>query len=257
MALPHRCLSRNGEDRQLRAPAEALDVSVPSHQVHETEGAAKRFAAGAVPRGFAMRRPIRWTILAMLAMLGTAPLGAQQPPAQPAPPTTTPAAPPAQAPAPESSASPAEVTLEPRPVLMLSGESTWDDGYENLMKAFDSLKAEAKRLGLTVTGKPLAAFQETDDQKFKYDAMVTLEREPAAEVKPQGGISLGKSLAGKAYKFTHVGAYDDIDSVYEAITAWLDEKGLTSKGAFVEEYVNAPTGSDDSKLELNIYVFVQ
>ena len=84
-----------------------------------------------------------------------------------------------------------------------------------------------------------------------------LAKEPAAEIKPQGGITPGKSLAGRAYVFKHVGAYDDIDSVYEAITAWLDEKGLTSKGAFLEEYLNEPEGSDDAKLELNIYVFVQ
>lgn len=201
--------------------------------------------------------------LAVLALAGATPLAAQQtgpatPPASP-PAATAPATPPAPAPAPsaETVAGPTEVMLEPRPVLILSGESTWDDGYENLNKAFDTLRAEAKRLGLAVTGKPLSAFQETDDQKFKYDAMVLLEKEPGADIKPQGGITVGKSLSGKAYRFNHIGAYDDIDSVYEAITAWLDEKGLTAKGAFVEEYVNAPQGSDDSKMELNIFVFVQ
>lgn len=167
--------------------------------------------------------------------------------------------PPAQA-EPEASADASggkEVTLEPRPVLLLKGESTWDDGYEALMKAFATLRGEAKRLGLTVVDKPQTAFNETDDQKFKYEAMVFLDKEPPADAAPQGGMSMAKSLAGKAYVFKHVGAYDDIDSVYEAITAWLDEKGLTSKGAFIEEYVNEPQGSDDAKLELNIYVFVQ
>ena len=168
-------------------------------------------------------------------------------------------APPAQS-QPEASADASggkEVLLEPRPVLLLKGESTWDDGYEALMKAFATLRGEAKRLGMTVVGKPQTAFNETDDQKFKYEAMVFLDKEPGADAAPQGGMSLSKSLAGKAYVFKHVGAYDDIDSVYEAITAWLDEKGLTSKGAFIEEYVNEPQGSDDAKLELNIYVFVQ
>lgn len=230
-----------------------------------------------------MRHPKLLKVVSVLALLGASPLYAQQTaPANPpaattpaAPPVTPPATPPATpatpppvatpatpapatpSPAQESAAGPTEVMLEPRPVLILTGESTWDDGYENLNKAFDTLKAEAKRLNLAVTGKPLAAFQETDDQKFKYDAMVILEKEAPADTKPQGGITIGKSLAGKAFRFNHVGAYDDIDSVYEAITAWLDEKGLTAKGAFVEEYVNAPQGSDDSKLELNIYVFVQ
>lgn len=187
-----------------------------------------------------------------LGLAVAAPSVAQQ---QPAPAPTAPATP---DPAPSADASGAkEVMLEPRNVLILKGESTWDEGYENLMKAFGTLRAEAKRLGLTVSGKPQAAFNETDDQKFKYEAMVFIDKEPAADAKPQPNISAGKSLAGKAFVFNHVGAYDDIDSVYEAITAWLDEKGLTAKGAFIEEYVNEPTGSDDAKLELNIYVFVQ
>lgn len=171
----------------------------------------------------------------------------------------TPAAPPAQS-QPEASADASggkEIMLEPRPVLLLKGESTWDDGYEALMKAFATLRGEAKRMGLTVVDKPQTAFNETDDQKFKYEAMVFLDKEPPAGTAPQGGMTISKSFAGKAYVFKHVGAYDDIDSVYEAITAWLDEKGLTSKGAFIEEYLNEPQGSDDSKLELNIYVFVQ
>lgn len=150
-----------------------------------------------------------------------------------------------------------EVMLSARDVLVIKGESTWDDGYEALMKAFSSLRAEARRLDLPVVGKPNTAFQETDDQKFKYEAMVFLDKPPPAEARPQGGMSFGKSPEGKAFVFNHVGAYDDIDSVYEAITAWLDEKGLTSKGAFLEEYLNEPQGADDSKLELNIYVFVQ
>lgn len=168
---------------------------------------------------------------------------AQEAPSTPVPPTG-------------DSVSPREVTLEPRTVLILKGESTWDDGYENLLKAFETLRSEAKRLGLTVIGKPQTAFQETDDQKFKYDAMMFIDKEPAADAK-LNAVTIGKSLAGKAYVFNHVGAYDDIDSVYEAITAWLDEKNLVAKGAFVEEYVNEPQGSDDAKLELNIYVFVQ
>ena len=187
-----------------------------------------------------------------LTMFAALPAVAQQTPAAPAP-TQTPAAPEASADASNAK----EVMLEPRPVLMLKGEATWDDGYEALMKAFTTLRGEAKRLGFTVVDKPITAFNETDDQKFRYEAMVFLDKEPAADTKPQGGMTVTKSLAGKAYVFKHSGAYDDIDSVYEAITAWLDEKGLTSKGAFLEEYLNEPQGSDDAKLELNIYVFVQ
>ena len=50
--------------------------------------------------------------------------------------------------------------------------------------------------------------------------------------------ALAQSPSGKAIKFQHRGAYDDIDSTYEAITAYLDEKGLEARNLFVEEYLN-------------------
>ena len=219
-----------------------------------------------------------------LALLGASPCAAQQTPGSSAPAgPATPAAPvtpaeppkaqpeikaPVAAPVPAAPAedmtkpsadasNAAELKLTAKPVLILRGQATWDEGYEALMKAFKTLRSEAGRLGVAHVGKPQTMFTDTNDQSFKYEAMLTLEKEPDAALKPQGGMSFGKSPEGRAFVFKHVGAYDDIDSVYEAITAWLDEKNLTAKGSFLEEYLNEPQGSDDALLELNIYVFVQ
>jgi effector-binding domain-containing protein len=153
---------------------------------------------------------------------------------------------------------PTEITLEARPVIVLKGQSTWDDGFDNLMDAFRKLAAEAKRLGLETIGRPQAAFTATDDFGFKFEAMLTLPAEPA---QPPAGLakdySIGKSPAGRTLKFTHSGAYDDIDTTYEAITAYLDEKGLKARNIFVEEYVTDPKTSEDSSLEMTIYVLVE
>ncbi|HRK25082.1 MAG TPA: GyrI-like domain-containing protein [Beijerinckiaceae bacterium] len=182
-----------------------------------------------------------------LACAPLAAVHAQQPPA-----------PVAGEPKPSADASSAtEILLQARPVLTLKGQSSWDDGYEALMKAFSALRAEAKRLGLEAVDKPRAVFSETSDTNFRYTAMITLAREPESGVKPASGMTVDRSPEGKAYMFSHVGAYDDIDSIYEAITAWLDEKGLTARGEFIEEYLNEPQGSDDALLELKIYVFVK
>ena len=179
-------------------------------------------------------------------------------PVAPAPTAPAPAAPAEDMNKPSADASNAvELKLVARPVLVLRGQATWDDGYEALMKAFKTLRGEAGRLGIAHVGKPQTMFTDTNDLTFKYEAMVVLEKDPDIALKPQGGMSFGKSPEGRAFVFKHVGAYDDIDSVYEAITAWLDEKNLTAKGSFVEEYLNEPQGSDDALLELNIYVLVQ
>ncbi len=232
-------------------------------------------------------------LLVVLASVAVAP--AQQLPATPPtlpPPgslTTPPAAPVLPAPAPQLPATPAEppaasnpqqppgtlpqtsdqmktpeiggptdVVLEARPVILLRGQSTWDDGFDTLMESFQKLAAEAKRLTLATQGRPQAAFTATDDFGFKFEAMLVLAAEPAT---PPAGLGkdfvIGKSPSGKALKFTHNGAYDDIDTTYEAITAYLDEKGLKARNIFVEEYMNDPKTSEDATMEMIIYVLVE
>jgi effector-binding domain-containing protein len=152
---------------------------------------------------------------------------------------------------------PTDIVLEARPAIILRGQSSWDDGYENLMEAFAKLRAEATRLKLQGTSRPQAAFMSTDDFGFKYEAMIILD--PGAT--PPAGLGKDfvstQSPSGKALKFTHIGAYDDIDTTYEAITAYLDEKGLKARNIFIEEYVTDPKSSEDTSLEMNIYVLVE
>jgi effector-binding domain-containing protein len=227
--------------------------------------------------------------LALLLISATVPLAQQQPAAPPTLPppgslTTPPAAPnplvPAAPVAPPAASNPqqppgtlpqtqeqmktpeiggpTEMMLESRPVILLRGQSTWDDGFENLMESFQKLRDEAAKRSLPTVGRPQAAFTATDDFGFKFEAMLVLTAEPGA---PPAGLAkefvIGKSPSGKTLKFTHNGAYDDIDTTYEAITAYLDEKGLKARNIFVEEYMNDPKTSEDAVLEMNIYVLVE
>lgn len=207
-------------------------------------------------------------LLVALALLGAsgpwaAPAMAQTtPPAAPAPTVPAPSAP--AAPAPEVAQPPADSAqggeirdVAARPVVKLRGQSTWDEGFEQLRKSFGLLEAEARRLNLPVAGKPMAHFVDSDDLGFTYEAMLPLA-EPAAPGLAFGqSFSPGLSPAGRAILFPYDGAYDDIDSAYEAITALLDEKGLTSTGTFLEEYEVIPEKSDDAGLKLGIVVFLK
>ena len=44
-------------------------------------------------------------------------------------------------------------------------------------------------------------------------------------------IAVGQSPDGKALKFVHRGSYDESNQTYEAITNYLDEKGLDARTA--------------------------
>jgi effector-binding domain-containing protein len=195
--------------------------------------------------------------------LVTPPAAPGVPPAPLSPPA---ASPPASAPVPQVQdqatlpgiGGPEEVLLTARPVVIFKGQSTWDDGYDSLMEAFQKLSAEAARLKLPTTGRPQAVFTSTDDSGFRYEAMIALATEPATPLPATGrDFQIGKSPEGKALKFVHTGAYDDIDTTYEAITAYLDEKGLKARNLFVEEYTNDTKGSDDGALVMNIFILIE
>lgn len=180
--------------------------------------------------------------------------------AQTAPPATAPApaAPSPEMEKPSADASTGQVIeLTVRAALRRRGQSTWDDGFSELKKATAALEAEAKRLGLAVAGPPLAHFVDSDDMGFTYEAFLPLAGAPAPGLGLEGGVTTGETPPGRAMLFTHEGAYDEIDAAYEAITAFLEEKGLAFTGKFLEEYLALPEKSDEPGMKLNIYVFLR
>jgi effector-binding domain-containing protein len=207
------------------------------------------------------------------ACFALAPAGvlAQTPPAAPAAPapTTPPAAsPPSTAPAPaapstaqqsDESAIDAAQTVEvpARPVALMRGNATWDDGFKAITGALTQIKAEMGKAGLTASGHPFTVFVETDDAGFRYEAMIPLDKAPEGKSELTKDIQIGSSPSGKAMKFQHRGAYDEIDATYEAITAYLDEKNIEAQNMFVEEYLTDLKSTDDTSLEVDIYVFIK
>ncbi len=151
------------------------------------------------------------------------------------------------------------IELGTRPALVLTGMADWDDGLRAILDATDKVRAEMAKAGLQPGGRPIAVFTATDDRGFHYDAMIPLIAAPpeAQKLEFANGVKLGATPAGKAMKFEHRGSYDDIDSTYEAITAYLDEKGLESQNLFVEEYLSTPKSVDDQDMEVDIYVFIK
>ena len=149
------------------------------------------------------------------------------------------------------------VDLPAQPVAVFSGTAQWDNGFEDISKAFVKLRAELARAGIEPAGKPFTVFLQTDDQGFRYDAMIPIAAIPAGKDQLSPTVKLSQSPGGKTLKFEHRGAYDDIDSTYEAITAYLDEKGIEAKNLFIEQYLVETKDSEDTKLAVDIYVFIK
>jgi effector-binding domain-containing protein len=190
------------------------------------------------------------------------PPAAPQAPADPQPaPATPPASAPVQPtgrttlfPGPSDPTGVEEGVLLSKPTVVLSGISTWDDAFDNLKNAFVKIEGAMKKAGIDPAGRPLTIFVDTDDNGFKYEAMVPIAKVPEGKTELTPEIKFGRTPAGKSFRFVHKDAYDEIDGTYETITAYLDIKEIVAKDAFIEEYVSDFTDSQDTNFEVNIYV---
>ena len=148
------------------------------------------------------------------------------------------------------------VTVDARPAAVIKGQGKWEDAAKTLSDALAKLNDAVGKAGLAANGRPIAVFTKTDDAGFSFEAMAPLSAAPEGAPKLPEGVSIGASPAGKALKFQHRGAYDEIEATYEAIAAYLDEKGLDTKDLIIEEYLTDFRG-DDATVDVDIYVFLK
>jgi effector-binding domain-containing protein len=193
----------------------------------------------------------------------SAPPPAAQPPAT-ASPSVTPPAPPPPVAAVDPNATLAgkpgdignvdDLTLVARPAAQSGGRSSWDDAAKNLAATFARMRGEIEKGGAKVAGKPFAIFVETDDAAFRYEAFIPIDAAPPGRDAFSPETRIAQTPEGRALRFVHQGPYDDVDSTYEAITAYLDSKGINVRDAFIEEYVGDLANAADARFEVNIYV---
>jgi effector-binding domain-containing protein len=239
---------------------------------------------------------IRFLVAGFLAVGTVVPhagLAQQQAPAAPAPtsPSPTPAVPPAAqapaapapvpakpaeapsatnpAPAAPDAANPAapatsgegstgeSVDLPARPFAYVEGKADKDEIYSAILSSLSSVKREMDKANLAPAGRPLAIFVESDDTGFKFHAGYPLAAAPEGKSSLSDTVKIGQTPSGKAMRFEHQGAYGDIDATYDAITAYLDDKGIDAQDTFIEEYANDVKDPDDPTLQVNIYVLLK
>jgi len=145
-----------------------------------------------------------------------------------------------------------EVTLPGRTIVYLKGRSKWDAAFDTLVDAFKSLNEYLDKQDIKPTGAAMTIYTETDDSGFSFQAAMPIAAAP--ENPPKGDIAVGQTPSGRALKFVHRGSYDAMDSTYEAITNYLDDKHLEAKELFIEEYATDLVKADAENLVVNVFV---
>ena len=149
------------------------------------------------------------------------------------------------------------VTLPARPFVYIEGKADRDEIYSAILGSLALVRRDMDKANLVPAGRPLAVFVESDDTGFKYHAGYPLASAPEGKSSLSEAVQIGLTPGGKAMRFEHQGAYSDIDATYDAITAYLDDKGIDAQDSFVEEYANDVKDADDPNLEVDIDVLLK
>jgi effector-binding domain-containing protein len=148
-----------------------------------------------------------------------------------------------------------EVTLTPKTIIYLKGNTTLDKALETLQDAFKSLDTLVDKQGLVRAGNPMTIYSypdDPDDLSFSFQAAIPIAAPP--KDLPKGDIQIGQSPGGKALKFVYRGSYDAMEDIYEPIASYLDEKQIDVQNIHIEEYATDLATTPDDKLVVTIYV---
>ncbi|MGW0431250.1 MerR family transcriptional regulator [Micromonospora sp. NPDC003197] len=74
---------------------------------------------------------------------------------------------------------------------------------------------------------------------------------------PVGGTTVEHLPGGPAVVATHVGAYEHLPLTYQAMFAWIHERGLRPHGPVREAYLTDPTTSDPTQLATRIVIPIE
>ena len=148
-----------------------------------------------------------------------------------------------------------EVTLPERTIIYVQGHSRWDSALDTLVEAFKTLNEYMDKRELKAAGAAMTIYTKTDDTGFAFRAAVPIAEAPKDP--PKGDLAIGQAPSGRALKFIHRGSYDAMDSTYEAITNYLDDKGIDAKDSFVEEYTGGPLKPGDDDMQVSVFVPVK
>jgi effector-binding domain-containing protein len=149
------------------------------------------------------------------------------------------------------------VELPARPFAYIEGKADRDQIYGAILASLGVVKQDMDKAGIKPAGRPLAVFIDSDDTGFRYHAGYPFEGSTDGKTSLSDAVKIGQTPSGKAMRFEHLGSYDDIDATYDAITAYLDEKGIEAQDSFVEEYAKDVKDPADPTLQVNIYVLLK
>jgi effector-binding domain-containing protein len=104
------------------------------------------------------------------------------------------------------------------------------------------------KTGVQPAGPPFAAYYNMDMQDLDVEIGFPVKE----AVQGEGEIEAGAIPGGKYASCLYTGPYENFELPYNALTAWLKEKGQQGIGVSYEFYLNDPEHTPQDKLQTQI-----
>jgi effector-binding domain-containing protein len=140
------------------------------------------------------------------------------------------------------------VDLQARPTLTVRTRTALEQLPHVLGPAWGAVLASAGKAGEAPSDAPFVAYHNWDMQDLDVEIGFTFER----TVEGDGEVSAGEIAEGKAAQCIHVGPYDQLRTTYEALEAWIAERGLRHVGPAYEFYLNDPQDATPAELRTRV-----
>jgi len=115
---------------------------------------------------------------------------------------------------------------------------------EDIGKSYGMIAMYLQEMGEEPMGAPFTAYYNMDMENLDVEMGFPVSK----PIEGRGDIKAGKLPEGRYVEGMYKGPYSKISSAYDAISAWMNEKGLTPTGVVYEYYFNTPGEVPDSEL---------
>jgi effector-binding domain-containing protein len=143
------------------------------------------------------------------------------------------------------------------PLLYVTNEGDVSDSAAigaQMGAAYGEIMALMQTQGIAQTGQPVSLTNSFSGSTWNYDAGIPVDRN---DVELGGNVKAGSSPSGKALRFVHTGAYDNLAGFAPKVDAWLAIHDYTRRARDMDQYVSDPGDTPVDQLITHVIIPVE
>jgi effector-binding domain-containing protein len=131
-----------------------------------------------------------------------------------------------------------------QPTLAIRSIQSVEDLPREIGRAYSQIIAYLGEVGGQPADAPFITYYNMDTQALDVEIGYPVN----GQIPGRGEITAGVIPAGRKAVGIHQGPYQELRGMYDAMTAWMDERGHQPTGVVYESYLNSPLEVPESKL---------